>query len=59
MSLFRESNFATIMIVITLLGMSLSALPISKESTELENIETKFSSHTNISIEGYQEDSIY
>ncbi|MBL6883566.1 MAG: hypothetical protein ISR09_04175 [Candidatus Thalassarchaeum sp.] len=59
MPLFRESNFATIMIVITLLGMSLSALPISKESTELENIETKFSSHTNISIEGYQEDSIY
>ena len=59
MPLFRKSNFAAIMIVFTLLGMSLSALPISKESTELENIETKFSSHTNISIEGYQEDSIY
>jgi F0F1-type ATP synthase assembly protein I len=33
------------MIVFTLLGMSLSAMPISKDSTELENIETKFSSH--------------
>ena len=59
MTLSRKSNFAAIMIVFTLLGMSLSAMPISKESTELENIETKFSSHTNISIEGYQEDSIY
>ena len=59
MSLFRKSDFAVIMIVFTLLGMSLSAMPISKESTELENIETNFSSHTNISIEGYQEDSIY
>jgi alpha-tubulin suppressor-like RCC1 family protein len=59
MSLFRKSDFTAIMIVFTLLGMSLSAIPISKESTELENIETKFSSHTNISIEGYQEDSIY
>ena len=59
MSLLRKSNFAAIMIVFTLLGMSLSAMPISKEYTELENIDAKFSSHTNISIEGYQEDSIY
>ena len=59
MSQFGKSNFVAIMIVFTLLGMSLSVMPISKESTELENIETKFSSHANISIEGYQEDSIY
>ena len=45
MSLFRKSDIAAIMIVFTLLEMSLSAMPISKESTELENIETKFSSH--------------
>ncbi len=47
------------MIVFTLLGMSLSAMPISNQSIELEDNELNLFSHSNINFEGYQEDSVY
>jgi len=50
--------FASIIVVITLLGMSLSAIP-NNENKELEDEETKFFSHSNVSFAGYQEDSVY
>ena len=53
-----KSIFVSILIVITLLGMSLSAIPVN-QNKELEKEETKFFSHTNVNFEGYQEDSVY
>ena len=38
--------------------MSLSAMP-NNQSKEIEEEDTKFFSHTNVNIEGYQEDSVY
>ena len=58
MSRPSKSAFASIFIVITLLGMSLSAIP-NNENKELEDGETKFFSHSNVSFAGYQEDSVY
>ena len=53
-----KSAFVPIFIVITLIGMSLSAIP-NNQSKELEDEETKFFSHNNVNFEGYQEDSVY
>ena len=53
-----KSVFVSIFIVITLLGMSLSAIP-NNENKELEEEETKFFSHSNVNFAGYQEDSVY
>ena len=59
MKLSRKSNLVPILIVFTLLGMSLSAIPISNQSIELEDNELNLFSHSNINFEGYQEDSVY
>jgi len=53
-----KSVFVSTFIVITLVGMSLSAIP-NNQIIELEEEEEKFFSHVNVNIEGYQEDSIY
>ncbi|MAD72950.1 MAG: hypothetical protein CL973_04075, partial [Euryarchaeota archaeon] len=53
-----KSVSVSIFIVITLLGMSLSAIP-NNENNELEEEETKFFSHSNVNFAGYQEDSVY
>ena len=53
-----KSVFVSVFIVITLVGMSLSAISIN-QNQEIQEEETKFFSHTNINFEGYQEDSIY
>ena len=53
-----KSVFVSIFIVIILIGMSLSAMP-NNQSKEIEEEDTKFFSHTNVNIEGYQEDSVY
>ena len=43
--------FVSIFIVITLIGMSLSAIP-NNENKELEEEETKFFSHSNVNFAG-------
>ena len=53
-----KSIFAPMIIVITLIGMSLSAIPNS-QINELEEQETTFFSHSNVNFAGYQEDSVY
>tara|TARA_Y100000992_G_C21274531_1_gene499091 strand:+ start:1896 stop:5234 length:3339 start_codon:yes stop_codon:yes gene_type:complete len=53
-----KSVFVSVFIVITLVGMSLSAIS-NNQNQEIQEEETKFFSHTNINFEGYQEDSIY
>ena len=53
-----KSVFVSIFIVITLVGMSLSAIP-NNQSKEIQEEETKFFSHNNVNFEGYQEDSVY
>lgn len=58
MSMPSKSMFVSIFIVITLLGMSLSAMP-NNENKELEEEQTKFFSHSNVNFAGYQEDSVY
>ena len=58
MSRPSKSVFVSTFIVITLLGMSLSAMT-NNENKELEEEETKFFSHSNVNFAGYQEDSVY
>ena len=47
-----KSVFVSIFIVITLLGMSLSTIP-NNENKELEEEETKFFSHSNVTCKVY------
>ena len=47
-----KSVFVSVFIVITLVGMSLSAIS-NNQNQEIQEEETKFFSHTNINFEGY------
>ena len=53
-----KSIFVSVFIAIVLLGMSLSAIP-TNQNKELDDKESKSFTHTNVSFEGYQEDSVY
>ncbi len=53
-----KSIFVSVFIATVLVGMSLSAIP-TNQNKELDDKESKSFTHTNVSFEGYQEDSVY
>jgi alpha-tubulin suppressor-like RCC1 family protein len=53
-----KSIFVSVFIAVVLIGMSISAIP-TNQNKELGDKENKSFTHTNVSFEGYQEDSIY
>jgi alpha-tubulin suppressor-like RCC1 family protein len=58
----KISKIMPFLLVLTLLGMSLSAMPMAEESVELDEQKTQLMTHGNVSnlnVAGYQEDSIY
>ena len=63
MSQYKQPNmFVPILLVFTLLGMSLSAMPISNRPIDLEEERTLSMTHSNISnlnFAGHQDDSVF